>query len=613
MEGVKIAFAYLVFIVASCSTSLGQNSTKVDYTHWDFDLTLHDSLLSGKVTHHFKVGTTISSFTLQASSTSLNIDSVLFHGQSQSFSHLNDTLVIQLDQAPDLTRADSITIYFNAKPTSNFQDPFVIAEHNNKPLYWTLSQPLGAKNWWPTHEPLNDKADSVSFKIEVPKGLTASSNGLLVDKKSFDSTTVFSFKHNYPIPAYLIAFAVGSYQIQEQQINMPYGNLKIENYILKNEFSKFREDATFGLKSFNWFDTLLSVRYPYHEEKYGHTQMLRGGGMEHSTNSFMGNFDFPLYVHELAHQWFGNYITCSSWKHIWLNEGLATFFQGLLYERFYDGSLWMQWKDVTRNSILEKPDGSLIVQDSLNPSRIFDTRLSYHKGSFVLHMLRNKIGHKTYFNALNNYLNDSTLAFSYANTQDLKQHFENPCSCDLTEFFNDWVYGEGYPFYVIEWEQNSNKLSLDLEQFPSHESVSFFEAPVELKLIGSKADSVIKITPESRLSSFELDIPFAVQKIEFDPEIVLLADHEIVQKKDLSKTFVFPNPADESLNIKVGDPRGGLQGVEVYDLTGKLIYESGKLSNFRNFSINTTTWQAGVYIVKTASNFGIDKTRLVIQ
>ncbi|KAB1064034.1 M1 family aminopeptidase [Salibacter halophilus] len=612
MEGIKKALASL-FLVVVCSSVLSQTSSTIDYTYWRFDLSVQDSLLKGNVTHHFKVDSSINSFVLQASNKTLNIDSAIFHGQSQSFSHLNDTLAIQLSETPDLTNTDSITIYYTAKATTNFQDPFVIAEHNNKPLYWTLSQPLVAKNWWPTHEPLDDKADSVSFKIEVPNELTASSNGLLINQKELDSTTVFSFKHKYPIPAYLIAFAVGPYQIQEQQINVPYGKLKIENYILENEFSKFREDATFGLRSFNWFDTLLNVPYPYLNEKYGHTQMLRGGGMEHSTNSFMGNFDFPLYVHELAHQWFGNYITCSSWKHIWLNEGIATFFQGLLFERFYDGELWLQWKDVTRKSILRKPDGSLIVQDSLNPSRIFDTRLSYHKGSFVLHMLRNKIGHKTYFDALNNYLNDTALAFSYANTSDLKRHFENSCSCDLTEFFNDWVYGEGYPFYVIEWEQNGSVLSLDLEQFTSHESVEFFEAQVELKLIGSQSDSIIKITPESRLSSFEIDIPFAVQKIEFDPEIVLLADHEIVQKQDVSKTFVFPNPADESLNIKIGNPRGGLQEVEVYDLTGKLIFESGELSNFRNFSINTTAWQAGVYIVKTTSNYGIDKTRLVIQ
>jgi len=166
--------------------------------------------------------------------------------------------------------------------------------------------------------------------------------------------------------------------------------------------------------------TTLFEEYPFANEKYGHAQFGWGGGMEHTTVSFMGSFGRNLIAHELAHQWFGNKITCGSWKDIWLNEGFATYLSGLTIENLDGNSAFITWKQQRINSITSQPNGAVYLTDSDTTSvnRIFNGRLSYDKGSMVLHMLRKKLGDADFFQGLKNYLADANHAYGYAKTED---------------------------------------------------------------------------------------------------------------------------------------------------------------------------------------------------
>jgi aminopeptidase N len=177
--------------------------------------------------------------------------------------------------------------------------------------------------------------------------------------------------------------------------------------------------------------------YPYADEKYGHAEFGWGGGMEHTTVSFMGGLGRGLIAHELGHQWFGDKVTCGSWQDVWLNEGFATYLAGMVIENLDGEADFRSWKQDQISSVTYYPDGSVYIpaQDTTSVNRIFSSRLSYNKGSMVLHMLRKKLGDAVFFQGLREYLDDPNLAYGYAKTPDLMQHLESASGEDLTEFF----------------------------------------------------------------------------------------------------------------------------------------------------------------------------------
>src|SRR5690606_12413752 len=203
---------------------------------------------------------------------------------------------------------------------------------------------------------------------------------------------------------------------------------------------------------------------------------------------FMGSFGRNLIAHELGHHWFGNKVTCGSWKDIWLNEGFATYMSGLVVENLDGDASFKNWKQQMLNSITSAPDGAVFLKDTdtLSVNRIFNQRLSYNKGAMLLHMLRKKLGDAHFFQGLKNYLNHPDHAFGYARSEDFMAIMEQTSSVDLSGFFDDWLYGEGYPSFNLEWSQATpTEIRLTLEQLQSHASVSFFEVDLPVRLVGT--------------------------------------------------------------------------------------------------------------------------------
>jgi aminopeptidase N len=165
--------------------------------------------------------------------------------------------------------------------------------------------------------------------------------------------------------------------------------------------------------------------------------------MEHQTASFMGAIDEGLIVHELAHQWFGDKVTCASWNDVWLNEGFATYLSRIYFENKYPQDKIISRQQV-RNFITSKPDGAVVVTDDMyDLARLFDNRLSYYKGSHLLYMLRWILGDATFFTAVKNYVNDPALAYGFATTNHLKSHLESASGEKSYLFFRSVVYRPG--------------------------------------------------------------------------------------------------------------------------------------------------------------------------
>ncbi len=592
--------------------NLNTGNYDVKYHRLKFDVDPSSAFIYGDVTTYFEAKENLSEVTFDLSD-NMTVSQVTQRGNPLTFiQNTDDELVITLTQNQNQGVLDSLTITYFGNPISSGFGSFEQTTHNGDPIIWTLSEPYGAKGWWPCKQDLNDKIDSIDVFINTPifnpdgEIYIAVSNGLEQSQVDGNASKITHFKHRYPIPAYLIAIAVTNYEVYSHQVANNGNPFEIVNYVYPENSASAQTDTAITVDIMNLFSNLFE-EYPYANEKYGHAQFGWGGGMEHTTVSFMGNFSRNLIAHELAHQWFGNKVTCGSWKDIWLNEGFATYLSGLVVEDFDGNNAFTNWKQGRINSITSQPDGAVYLtdQDTTSVNRIFNGRLSYNKGSMVLHMLRKKIGDANFFQGLQNYLSDSNLAFNYAKTEDFIPIMETASSEDLTEFFNDWLFNQGYPSYTIEWNQVSNNVNIKILQTQSHSSVSFFEAPVPLRFIGTLGESMDVVLDNTvNLEEFTQSISFTIASILFDPESDLISKNNSVlldtNEFELdTEIILYPNPTSNTITIEKPNSLE-VNTIRIYNVLGQLLLEQQWSS-----TLNLTSIASGLLFIQLETNEGI--------
>jgi hypothetical protein len=566
--------------------------------------------IKGGITSHFMptvIGFNKMEFDLASSFT---IDSVKYHNTLLSYNLSgSDILEITFPSVLPVNVLDSVTVFYQGIPFNSGFGSFNQSDHSGAPIIWTLSEPFGARDWWPCKQNLNDKIDSADIIVTVPQNNRVASNGILVSETVSGTDKIFHWKSRHPIATYLIAIAATNYAYYSDFVPLDNNDsIEVLNYVYPENLATAMTQTPDIISVIKLYDS-LTITYPFADEKYGHAQFGWGGGMEHQTMSFVVHFGHALIAHECAHQWFGDHVTCGSWQDIWLNEGFATYFEGLTEERYFP-SEWMGWKINKIDRITSQPGGSVLCDDTTSVNRIFDGRLSYEKGAYLLHMLRWKLGDHLFFLALKNYLNDPALADNYAKTPNLKAHFEAVSGQDLTGFFNDWYYNQGYPSYQVLIKQNGNAVDVTVDQTQSHPSVSFFEMPVPIKFIGASKDTTIVFNNVFSGQVFSAAIDFPVISAVFDPERWILSNHDTVtigiQENVLlhNEIFAYPNPAFNNVSISLNLKVKTELTYEIFDITGRKVY------SFREFtdqgktikSIDTHNLSAGVYELKISGN-----------
>ncbi|WP_026472988.1 M1 family aminopeptidase [Alkaliflexus imshenetskii] len=543
--------------------------------------------ISGEVTTWFKAVSSMQAITFELAN-QLNVTQVTMRQQALLFTHENDLLTIQLPQTLNSDLLDSLSITYSGQPP-RAQQAFTTTNIARKPVLYTLSQPYGAKDWWPCKQSLNDKIDSIDVIIFAPSQYTAVSNGVQKGATTISNGKKrTAFKHRYPIPAYLVAIAVAEYEVYWHTVGTGADAFPIVNYIYPGSLSQARQNTPITVEIMEFFESVFGP-YPYRNEQYGHAQFGWGGGMEHATISFMGSFQTDLIAHELAHQWFGNQVTCGSWSDIWLNEGFATYAEALYFENISKQS-FINFKKNLVKDITAYPGGSLYIhrKEDLTDARIFDYRLSYQKSAMVVHMLRHTLGDDIFFTGLRNYLNDPDLSYGYAVTEDLKHHMERAAKTDLTFFFNNWVYSEGYPQYEIGWHHSSsNTLKIKVYQTSSvPTSVSFFEALLKLRLTykhNSEKEDIV-VWHSTNNETFTIPVKGEVVDIEFDPEFDVISANNVVRQmsgepSESNEIVLYPIPAKDFVFINKPETLTIYQ-IDVFDTVGKLHIRQRQITDY---------------------------------
>jgi aminopeptidase N len=459
----------------------------------------------------------VASVVLDMSSSWLAVDSIC--GPVDDWVLDEDQLTLTFSNPFTVGQSLNLVIWYHGSPLySSFGIPF-FNERDGVPLVATLSEPFGARNWWPCKDQPDDKADTVSLAITVPSNLVVASNGLLLGVDQLPGGRArYRWLEAYPIATYLVSLAITDYvAVTEWYVPQSGDSVPVVHYLYPDLAGNA---GAFAVTVPAMGD--LSSRfgpYPYPEEKYGHALFPWGGAMEHQTCTSMGEWAAYggwewIIVHELAHQWWGDLVTCASFHHVWLNEGFAT----------YGEAIWQEVEggaDAYHAAIAGDEywgGGTIYVEDPATED-IFDYGLSYQKGAYVLHMLRHVVGDSAFFDGLLDYRD--RFAYGSASTDDFTQTMEASAGRDLDWFFEEWIYGAYYPRYEYGWACAPTgggwMTQLRVEQVQTN--TGLFVMPLDVRL--ALSDGTVEIHPvwiESQVSPTEIITEASVVALELDPD-----------------------------------------------------------------------------------------------
>lgn len=600
------------------SITSASNNYDVKYYRCEWEVNPAVRFIAGKVTVYFVITTATNNIQIDLVN-ALTVDSVKQRNSLLTKQHLNNTLSFDFPAAINAGVLDSVAIYYKGVPPNNGFGSFETTTHAGTPVMWSLSEPYGSRDWWPCKNGLDDKADSIDILVTAPQQYKAAANGLLQSETLVAGGTkkLAYWKHRYPIASYLVCFAVTNFAVFNNSVLLGNTNLPMQTYCYPESLASFQGGTQNVLNAMQLFHNNFGD-YPFIKEKYGHVQFSWGGGMEHQTATFIVSIDESLGAHELGHQWFGDKITCASWEDIWLNEGFATYLAAFYMENKYPASIINNRKAVI-NNITSATGGSVWVDDTTNVGRIFSGRLSYNKGSYLLYMLRWKLGDQVFFNALRQYSNDPKLAYGFAKTDDLKRNLEDVSGQDLSEFFKDWFKGQGYPSYNVQWTQiGSEYVNIKMNQTTSHNSVDFFELPVALTFKNATQEKTIVVDNKTNGETFFRNIGFVADTVLIDPEYWLITKNNVSAKvpdatAGQNLVQVFPNPVGDHFYIYMRKMVAGTASVNLYNALGQRVYNRNiNLVNGSEYVEVPSQYLAkGVYFLKiNAGDFNFVKKLL---
>lgn len=434
-------------------------------------------------------------------STNMVVRSVTCAGLPATYTHANNILTVNLNRAYATGEMISVVVHYDGDPSQDAAGAFGWDMDAGQPIVWTLSEPFGGRSWWPSKDWSDDKADSVNIRVTAPTGMITASNGKLISSTDNGTNSVYVWHERYPIATYLVSIASHPYTVYSDYYRYsPTDSMEIKFFMYPADAEPNRA-VNAKVKNMIGIFSNDFRQYPFINEKYGEAEFPWGGGMEHQTCTSLGAFSEWVLAHELAHQWWGDMITCKDFHHVWLNEGFATYCEALYAEALGGTSAYFQ--DLDFNKYFGP--GTIYVSNLNDWNRIFDGNLSYNKASWVLHMLRHVLGDDAFFAAMRAYYDQ--YQGSSATTENFRDVCESVSGKDLDWYFQEWIYGEYYPAYKYTFTVTPGGGGYDIAMnLLQTQSWQIFKMPVDItiKWDGGEETHVVTDSLPSQVFNFHV-------------------------------------------------------------------------------------------------------------
>ncbi len=471
---------------------------------------------------------------LELDAANLDFESVKLDetGKELEYKTDDDKVFVKLGKKYSVKDLIKVRFKYSAKPKKGVY--FIAAENENGKVVrdaqiWTQGEPEETHFWFPSYDFPDDKATTEQF-ITVDRDETAISNGDLIETiQNNDGTKTFHFKMNVPHSVYLTSFVVGKF-VKSTDL---YKNIPLGIYVYPGREYLFKQAFGNTKEMMRIYEELTGIPFPY--SKYDQTIVanFNFGGMENigattfSDNEiFFGDFNKNIVEnvvsHELSHSWFGDLVTCQNWAELWLNEGFATFMEAAYREKMYGRDNYLsKIREDTEEYFAEESrtdrKHALFNQSARPDDSIFDA-VTYQKGGAVIHTLRETVGNQIFWKAINIYLNRHK--FGNVETSDLQKVFEETSKKDLSWFFNQWIYGIGYPKLEVNWQYNQQTklITLKIKQTQKVESSTpnAFILPMEIDISTANGTKYENIIINKREQTFSISLENAPLNIIFD-------------------------------------------------------------------------------------------------
>jgi aminopeptidase N len=612
------------------SASVDQANFDVRFYHLNLNLSISASYVQANVICSFDAienNTTSIKLNLRREFT---IDSI--RGNASGFNFSLDTISVTLDRVFQAGDSGSVQIYYRGVPpvANGVKGLRYVTHAGGQPLIVSLSTPFLAHYWWPCKEGPGDKPDSVFVDITIPDTsvagipVVALSNGVLMDVIQSGGMKTFQWRERYPIVPYYVMVAVSNYRDFHQTFTGTHGDqFSLDYYVFDESLASAQLGVADLPAVIELFSGLFGV-YPFSNEKYGMTELGFYGAIENQTNTIINTMDiswFGVSVHELAHMWFGDMITCTDWHHGWLNEGFASYCEALWVEHTGGFDLYKNYMQ----GFKYQEGGTVYLQDISDPFGIF-VSIIYDKGAYVLHMLRGVLGDSLFFASMSDYASNPNFRYRHATTEDFQAVCETTSQQDLDFFFEQWIYDEYYPMYGYNYTQSLStgetnvfirQMQADFGRRP------VFTMPIELRfLFQGGGDTVITVWNDQQTQTYTFTIPEAISGMEFDPNQWILSTSQVVAVGPATSSLPaqfsleqnYPNPFNGVSNFELRIAETSLIRVVIYDLLGKIVrtlVDEVRQPGIYRIQWDSGTSPSGLYLCRfTAGPFS--QTRKVV-